>query len=83
MLLAAAEAAIYDAQTLSLRGKFYFPKKNKSHTYEPRFVCWWRERDWVYFVCFSEKKKVWDTRRGKSGFPKRSHGSRAYGMIMR
>lgn len=29
MLLAAAEAAIYDAQTLSLRGKFYFPKKKQ------------------------------------------------------
>lgn len=35
-------------------GSFTFLKKNKSHTYEPRFVCWWRKRD---LCCVFRKKK--------------------------
>lgn len=54
MLLAAAEAAIYDAQTLSLRGKFYFSKKtNRTHTNHVLFAGDGKE---TYFVFFGKRR---------------------------
>lgn len=50
MLLAAAQAAIYDAQTLSLRGKFYSPKKtNRTHTNHVLFAGDGKETFVVFF----------------------------------
>lgn len=58
MLLAAAEAAIYDAQTLSLRGKFYFPKKtNRTHTNRVLFAGDGKETEFILCV-FRKKESV-------------------------
>lgn len=56
-------------------------QKNKSHTYEPRlFAGDGKEAELLLGVgvFFREKRKFGYTRRGKSGFPKRSHSSRAW-----
>lgn len=56
MLLAAAQAAIYDAQTLSLRGKFYFPKKKQIAHIRTTFCLLVTEKRLM--LCFSEKEGV-------------------------
>lgn len=61
MLLTAAEAAIYDAQTLSLRGKFYFPKKtNRTQTNHVLFAGDGKETEFI--LCVFRKKRKCGTR---------------------
>lgn len=62
MLLAAAEAAIYDAQTLSLRGKFYFPKKKTNRTHTNRVLFAGDGKETEFILCVFRKKRKCGTR---------------------